>query len=227
MAYDPAITDGPTPTVAVSAHGLPTLGERYVIPARQGRAVRLLRGDLLRIGNPGGSQVCDFFALAADSPAEMLSMEHTRTALGRVFLHTGDRLVSTRRRAFFTLIEDTSPGIHDMLIAACDHTRYVELGCREYHPNCADNFRAALAAIGVEPVHVPCPLNLWMNIPVGPGGRISFEPPASKPGDHVVLRAEADCIAVMSACPQDLTPVNGTEPDLRELVFAVTRGRAS
>jgi uncharacterized protein len=31
----------------------------------------------------------------------------------------------------------------------------------------------------------------------------------SKPGDRVVLRAVMDCIVVMSACPQDILPING------------------
>ena len=28
-------------------------------------------------------------------------------------------------------------------------------------------------------------------------------------GDHVVLRAELDCVVAMSACPQDILPING------------------
>ena len=44
--------------------------------------------------------------------------------------------------------EDTSPGIHDTLIAACDDYRYGLLGCKEYHENCTDNLFAADAAIG-------------------------------------------------------------------------------
>ena len=43
-------------------------------------------------------------------------------------------------------------------------------------------------------------------------GDISFAAPVSRPGDSVRLRAEVDLIVVLSACPQDLVPVNG---DLR------------
>jgi len=224
MAYDPTSLDGPAPSVPIPEDGRPAPGTRHVIPPREGRAVRLSAGDRLRIENPGGSQVCDFFALVADEPAEMLSMEHCRTALGHIFPRVGDTLVTNRRRAILTLEEDSSPGVHDTLIAACDLPRYRELGVADYHANCADNFRAALAAIGVRAPHVPCPLNLWMNIPVGPEGTVSFEPPVSRPGDHVGFRAEIDCIAVMSACPQDLTPVNGAVPNLTELVVSVEPG---
>ena len=47
-----------------------------------------------------------------------------------------------------------------------------------------------------------------MNIPVGRGGKLTFEEPLTKPGDYVVLRAEMDCIVAMSCCPQDILPIN-------------------
>ncbi len=55
---------------------------------------------------------------------------------------------------------------------------------------------------------VPQPLNLWMNIPVHPDGRIEWGAPLSKPGDYVVLRAEMDVVIALSACPQDILPIN-------------------
>jgi uncharacterized protein len=44
----------------------------------------------------------------------------------------------------------------------------------------------------------------------GCAGSLRFEPPVSRPGDLVRFRAETDLVVIMSACPQDLTPVNGT-----------------
>src|SRR3546814_4940061 len=40
----------------------------------------------------------------------------------------GDILYSNRRRPILTLVEDSSPGIHDTIIAACDSNRYKFLG---------------------------------------------------------------------------------------------------
>ena len=51
---------------------------------------------------------------------------------------------------------------------------------------------------------------MWMNIPVDPEGNTSWGEPVSKPGDYVVLRARMDCIVAMSACPQDILPINGS-----------------
>ncbi|MEO0994042.1 MAG: urea carboxylase-associated family protein [Pseudomonadota bacterium] len=219
--YDPLVLDWPAPSVAVGPQGRAEPRMRHRVPVREGRAVRLAPGQTLRIETPEGCQVCDFFALVDGTPTEMLSMEHCRTALGRIHIRPGDRLVTNRRRAILALEEDSSPGVHDTLIACCDGPRYRDLGVEGPHANCADNFRAALAAIGVRPVHVPAPLNLWMNIPVEADGACPFRPPVARPGDHVLFHALLPCIAVMSACPQDLTPVNGAVPRLTDLWFEV------
>lgn len=178
------------------------------IPARRGRAVRLAKGQALRIVNTHGHQVVDFWAFADPDLTEFLSMEHLRATLETIFPKAGHALTTNKRRPILFFAEDTSPGIHDTLMAACDNERYGLLGCTEYHDNCTDNLRAAMSAIGAGPHEVPGPLNLWMNIPVDDTGSTSWEAPVSKAGDHVILRAEMDCICVMSCCPQDMLPVN-------------------
>lgn len=178
------------------------------IPARRGRAVRLTAGQTLRIVNTHGNQVVDFWAFCDPDVGEFLSMEHLRATLGRIFPRPPDELVTNRRRPILHFVEDTSPGIHDTLMAACDRHRYELLGCTEYHDNCTDNLTAAMTAIGVTAHEVPSPLNLWMNIPVAPDGATSWCAPVSKAGDQVLLRAEMDCICAMSCCPQDMLPVN-------------------
>ena len=135
------------------------------------------------------------------------------------------------------LREDTSPGVHDTLIAACDRWRYAELGVDGYHESCTDNCWDALAALagslqdsaggevteglnalqGALGGRVPDPFNLFMNIPVTQSGEgakrgVSFEEPKTKPGDYVVLEALRDVVVVMSACPQDVLTINGKNP---------------
>jgi uncharacterized protein len=186
-------------------------GPITVIPARGGRAVRLARGAEIEIINPAGTQVVDTWAVCPPEAAEHMSMEHTRVALGRLIPRAGDALYSNARRPLLTLTADTSPGVHDTLIASCDAERYRQLGAGGYHPSCADNFAAALRELGVAPPPVPAPLNLFMNVPWAPDGSLTFAPPRSRPGDLVRLRAETEVIVVLSACPQDLIPVNGED----------------
>ncbi len=210
-----------TATEPIAQGGAPDLGRRYTVPARQGRAVRLARGQTLTVINPHGTQVCDLWAFNGANLAEFLSWEHARGALDRITPMTGDALFTNRRRPILTLIEDTSPGVHDTLIAACDLFRYLNLGVTSYHDNCADNLRMALAAIGLHTAEVPQPFNVWMNIPVRPDGAIAWLAPVAMPGDRVGLRAEMDCIVVLSACPQDLVPINGADMKPVEIEFEV------
>lgn len=79
----------------------------------------------------------------------------------------------------------------------------------------------ALQVIGLQAPVIPDPFNLWMNIPITQGGNTSFEPTVSSPGDQVSLRVLEDCIAVMSACPQDMNPINGLDAVPLELHFMV------
>jgi uncharacterized protein len=180
-----------------------------VIPARSGRAIHAARGDVIEVVNTHGTQVVDFWALCPPDLSEHLSMEHTHTAIKRLIPRVGDTLVSNLRRPLLTVITDTSPGVHDTVIASCDPERYRQLGVEGQHDNCRDNFEAALADLGLAAPPLPAPLNLFMNVPWTPDGSLRFEPPVSRPGDLVRFRIETDLVVVMSACPQDLTPVNG------------------
>ena len=182
------------------------------IPARQGRAVKVNRGQALKIVNTFGHQVVDFWAFDPRDLGICLSMEHTRATLSRLTPRAGDILVDNRREPMLTFESDTSPGVHDTVIAACDPPRYAKLGCAEGHASCADNLRQALQALKLAPPPCPASFNLWMNIPVLPTGDVEWREPVSKPGDSVTFRALVDCIMVMSACPQDVIRINAGNP---------------
>lgn len=183
--------------------------EIFTIPARRGRAARLSKGQAIKIINTHGQQVVDTWCFNAEDLTEFMSMEHLRPTIGSIFPRKGHELVTNRRRPILFFEEDTSPGVHDTLIAACDDYRYGMLGCTEYHDNCTDNLHAAMRQIGLRAPETPSPLNMWMNIPVSADGSTSWGEPLSKPGDYVVLRARMDCIVAMSCCPQDMLPING------------------
>ena len=180
------------------------------IPARRGKAAHLARAQHVKVINTHGEQVVDTWAFSRADLSEFMSNEHSRAHTLHLVPKIGDVLRTNRRRPILTLTEDTSGGVHDTLIAACDRWRYAFLGVEGHHDNCTDNLFAGMAALGLTPPEVPSPLNLFMNIPWTPAGGLSFDPPTSKPGDFVTLRAELDCIVAMSACPQDILPINGT-----------------
>jgi len=192
-----------------------------ILPAGSGVALRLAAGQRLTIVNTHGTQVVDFWAVAADTPGEVLSMPHSRNSYWRLVPAPGDTLVTDRRRPILTLIEDTSPGVHDTLVPACDAPRYAQLG-HAGHASCAGNLADTLTTIGLAPpTPVPAPLNLFMNVAIGPTGRIELLPPRSKAGDRVVFAAEMDCVVALSACPHDIFPVNGADCTPRDVAYAI------
>ncbi|MBS1676530.1 MAG: urea carboxylase-associated family protein [Actinobacteria bacterium] len=187
------------------------MSETSVVEARHGKAVRLKAGEAVKVINTHGTQVVDTWALRLPDFHDYMSMPHTRVAVERLIPRQGEYLVTQEREPILLLEEDTTPGIHDTLCAACDAARFRLMGFDDSHRSCAQNFNEALAELGYEFPFVPAPINLFMNIPWTDDGSISFEPTVSKPGDYVVLRAEMDAVVVFSACPQDNLRINGEE----------------
>jgi uncharacterized protein len=174
----------------------------HTIPARRGKAHRLSKGQSVKIINTHGNQVVDFWAFNAGDLREYMGMEHCRAFWERLYPIAGDKMITNRRRAILTFMEDASPGRHDTLIAPCDNERYGLLGCTHYHDNCRDNMHAGLAELGFHIPYTPDSLNMFMNIPWRQDGSLC------KPGDSATFKAEMDAIIVFSACPQDLLPIN-------------------
>jgi uncharacterized protein YcgI (DUF1989 family) len=192
------------------------------IPARRGKAALVATGQTVTVINTHGEQVVDTWAFCRADLHEFMSNEHTRAHSLRLVPKPGDVLRSNRRRPMLTLTEDTSGGVHDTLIAACDRHRYAFLGVEGHHDNCTDNLHAALGELGLTPPGVPSPLNLFMNIPWSLDGTLTFAaPPKPVPGGHVRLRAEMDLVIAFSACPQDILPINGTTGRTVEAHFVV------
>ena len=192
-----------------------------VVPARYGVLISLGAGQNLSVINTHGTQVVDSWAFSQADTVEFMSMAQSRSINSRLWPQPGQAFVSDRRRAMLRLVQDTSPGDHDTLLCACNSAIYRELGCPPTHRSCEDNLHEALASAGLALPFTPAPLNLFMNVGVGADGCVLRGPPSSRPGDRVVLRAEMDLHVVLSACPQDVTPINGDERTPRDVAFEV------
>jgi uncharacterized protein len=196
-------------------------GASTTIPARLGRAAIMVKGQTIKVINTHGEQVVDTWAFNRADLHEFMSMEHTRAGICRLVPRPGDAMLTNHRRSILTLLEDTSGGVHDTLMAACDRYRYEQLGCKEYHNNCTDNLADAMKALGLTVPETPSPLNLFMNIPWTSDGCLSFEAPVSTLGSYVVLRADMDLVIAFSACPQDMLPINGVACKPTEAHFLI------
>ena len=185
--------------------------EEFIIEGGHGGHISVAAGESLRIVNTEGSQVADVWAFEQSNPAEFLSTEHTRSCLQKLVPSQGDRIYTNLRRPMFSIVEDTSPGIHDMLLSACDDQRYALLGHVGYHRNCADNLRDAMKRAGVPLPEIPSPFNVFENVSIGENGELSIEAPVVKAGQLITMKAELDVLAVLSACPMDIAMTNGPD----------------
>jgi uncharacterized protein len=182
------------------------------VPPREARAVKVLGGTTFRIVDVEGRQVADLFAFNAGDVSEYHSAMHTRAVVSRLFPNVGEAFVTNRRRPIMRLERDDTPAVHDMLIAPCDPERYAELGVEGWHASCRENLEIAMGEAGHDAICHPASINLFMNIPVAGDGELGWEPAPTAPGDSITLRAEMDCIVVVSACPQDIVPINDCNP---------------
>ncbi|MFS2222723.1 DUF1989 domain-containing protein [Pantoea sp. B65] len=185
--------------------------DEQIIPARHGKAVFLAAGEALQVINLHGTQVVDCWAYNAADVSEYMCMEATRVWNQRLNPRSGDSFITNMRHPILTLVEDTSPGVHDTFMAACDARRYELLGCTEPHRNCHDNLHEGLAQLDVTLPHGNlASFNIFMNIQVQPDGiTLKTLPTVTRPGDYIILRAEMDCYVALSACPQDIVSIQG------------------
>ncbi|WP_066956873.1 DUF1989 domain-containing protein [Streptomyces lushanensis] len=195
-----------------------TRDHTILVPAGEARGALLRAGQHLTVIDPEGEQVGDLFAYPDDpSHGRHLSAAHTRAHVNRLFPQPGEAFVTDLRTPVLTLVEDNSPGRHDMLIPACDAVRYAALGAPPGHPSCAANLNTVLTQAGRDThTTVPQPVNVFMDIRVGTDS-LAWFPASTKPGDSITLQAATDCLVVVSACPQDLSVINNGSPTPLEL----------
>src|SRR5258705_12358724 len=106
------------------------------IAAYSGGWLEADRGSLIRIIDVEGSQIGDRFAVSTTDMNEWLSTSQTRAAVQRLFPRVGQAFRSNRFRPILTFVDDSSPGVHDMLWRSCDPLLYESVGVQGYHPSC-------------------------------------------------------------------------------------------
>ncbi len=186
-----------------------------IIPAGDGFTRVLPAGCRFRITDVEGNQAVDTLFFAHPDFAERYDATATLQAQRRVYLTTGSRLISSRGRTMLTITEDTC-GRHDTIGGACacesNQVRYA-LDKRHMHA-CRETFLLQIATHQVGLTKRDCGhnINFFMNVPVTPEGGLSFADGISGPGRFVEMRAETDCLVLISNCPQLNNPCNGWNP---------------
>jgi uncharacterized protein len=186
-----------------------------IVTAGDGWIHEIRQGEVFRIVDLKGNQAVDTLFYNLHDTSERYSATDTITAQRNIYLTTGTTLLSNLGRPMLTIIADTC-GRHDTLGGACaaesNQVRYA-IEKRHMHA-CRNTF---LSQIGdpkwnLSKRDITANINFFMNVPVTPEGKLTFEDGISEPGKYVEMRAEMDVICVISNCPQLNNPCNAYNP---------------
>ncbi len=195
---------------------------RCVVRAGEPWVREIRQGAYLRIVDLEGNQAVDTLFYNARDYSDRYSAQDTMREQRNIYLTSGTRLMSTAGHALLTIVADTC-GRHDTLGGACaaesNMVRY-SLEKRYMHA-CRQSFLQALAewGHGMDKRDITHNINFFMNVPVTPDGRLTFEDGVSAPGKYVELLAEMDVLALISNCPQLNNPCNAYNPTPIEVLI--------
>ena len=188
------------------------MSEKIHIEPQSGRAFELKKGQVLKITDVEGEQVADLIAFGGDDRTEWLSSGRTIDYANTIYLTTRHTLYSNRSRPMFTIIADTV-GKHDFLLTPCSpETFEILYDNHVYVSSCFENLCHNLEPFGISPDMIPTTLNVFMNVNVAGTGELSIDPPTSKAGDFIELRAEMDLIVGVTACSAPKSNNGGFKP---------------
>ena len=187
----------------------------HVIEAGRGFSRSVTKGQVLRIVDLEGNQAVDTLFYNAKDPSDRYSAVDTIREQKSLYLSSGSVLWSTEGNRLLTIIADTC-GRHDTLGGACaaesNQVRYAL--DKKYMHNCRDSFlleiQTRLPQMSIR--DITHNINFFMNVPVTPDGKLTFEDGISAPGRYVELIAEMDVTVLISNCPQLNNPCNGYNP---------------
>jgi uncharacterized protein YcgI (DUF1989 family) len=190
------------------------------VPKNSGRAFEVKKGQRIRVA---GKSIVDFVAFNLHDLTERFDQARTKTNQAKIFISTGDQLISKLNNSMLTIVEDTfSEGRHDLQKGMCSRRRFELVASgrarRDFtggiDPNpkkiedipdhgCFENLSEAVRDWQIAPVDVPSPFNIFQTMQIDPetGAMLdTFIRP--KEEAHIDFRAEMDCLVAASACPE-------------------------
>ncbi len=195
---------------------------RQVIPAGEPWIYEIQQRQYFRIVDLHGNQAVDTLFYNARDYSERYSAQDTIQQQCNIYLTTGTKLISTCGRPLLTIVADTC-GRHDTLGGACaNESNMVRYAIEKRHMHaCRSSFLKAVIDWdhGMSKRDITSNINFFMNVPVTPEGKLTFEDGISEPGKYVEMRAEMDVLALISNCPQLNNPCNAYNPTPVEVLI--------
>jgi urea carboxylase-associated protein 1 len=189
--------------------------QSYVVDAGDPFVLEIRKGQVVRIVDLEGNQAVDTIFYNAHDYSDRYSAQDTIREQGNIYLTTGTRLLSTWGNVLLTIVADTC-GRHDTLGGACaTESNMVRYDLNKGHMHaCRNSFLKGIQMWnhGMDKRDITSNINFFMNVPVTPDGKLTFEDGVSEAGKYVELVAEMDVLMVISNCPQLNNPCNGYNP---------------
>ena len=188
---------------------------QFDVPAGEPWIYELRKGQYFRIVDLHGNQAVDTLFYNAHDYSDRYSAQDTIREQGNIYLTTGSKLRSSAGNVLMTIVADTC-GRHDTLGGACaNESNMVRYAIEKRHMHaCRSSFLKALAEWdhGMTKRDITSNINFFMNVPVTPNGKLTFEDGISERGKYVEMRAEMDVLVLISNCPQLNNPCNAYNP---------------
>ncbi|HEY2015883.1 MAG TPA: urea amidolyase associated protein UAAP2 [Bryobacteraceae bacterium] len=195
---------------------------RFVIPPGEPWVREIAKGQYLRIVDLEGNQAVDTLLYNAHDYSDRYSAQDTIREQRSLYLTAGTPLLSTGGNRLLTIVADTC-GRHDTLGGACaNESNMVRYAIENRHMHaCRSSFLKAVMEWdrGMTKRDITSNINFFMNVPVTPDGKLTFEDGISEPGKYVEMRAKVDVLALISNCPQLKNPCNAYNPTPVEVLI--------
>ena len=191
--------------------------DEFTISRGTAQAYTVEAGETIQIIDVDGQQCSDFMAMNAQALEQgqerYIDSTVTRSMVRGAYPIPGlfDKFFDQDIRPLLKLKQDTV-GRHDTFAYACTARGYEERGFFG-HLNCSDNISHAYGKYGIEPRTAWPAINFFFNSWIDHGDNLIQSDEAwSQPGDYIALEAMTDLVAVSTACPDDVDPINGWNP---------------
>lgn len=207
----------------------PPLGQlldEFTVPRGTARSYQVPQGAYVQIIDKEGRQCSDFMAFNAQALERGLQ-RHIDSTVSRTFSRGAypqpglfNKFYDSDIVPLLEVVQDTI-GRHDTFALACTARGYEERGFPG-HVNCSDNISQALAGYGIPARRAWPAINFFFNSWILPAhNQLQSDEAWSRPGDYVLMKALTDLVAVSTACPDDIDPINGWNPtDIHVRIYA-------
>jgi len=187
-----------------------------LVPSNTGAAFKVVEGQVLTVI---GSSIVDLVAFDLHDPRHRFDQARTKANQGKIYVSTGDVLISKLNRDMLSIVEDTfTEGHHDLQYGMCGRDRWLwalrqggaaesylkdrPVGEQDFPDHgCFENISAAVRPYSIEPIDIPAPFNIFQHMALdcqtGVMRRTKIRPHNGRLG----LLALMDCLVALSACP--------------------------